>query len=262
MVISQPGSTAINSIGVWCDIRRQIAYQKTIGFIPTMGNLHQGHQSLFEKSKQENDITIISIYVNPTQFNNADDFANYPKTIEADLHLANRVGVDHVLIPSYSELYSDDYVYRITEHKLSQEMEGRYRPGHFDGVLTVVMKLLMLVRPDKVYFGEKDWQQLQLIKGMVKAFHCDVDVVACPTIRDQNGLALSSRNNLLSSEQYRIAINFPKLLASDRTLSEIELLLKQEGMQVDYVEEKAGRRFGAVRVGNVRLIDNIEVKTC
>ncbi|MCL5260702.1 MAG: pantoate--beta-alanine ligase [Gammaproteobacteria bacterium] len=254
--------TVISSISDWVKLRKQFDAKKTIGFVPTMGNLHQGHQSLCEKARQENDLTIISIFVNPTQFNNRDDFTNYPKSFDKDIALANKVGINYILAPNYTDLYADNYAYKITETDLSCLMEGQHRPGHFAGVLTVVMKLFMLVRPTKAYFGEKDWQQMQLIKNMTKAFHCDLDIVSCPTIRDKNGLALSSRNSRLSEEQYQVAINFPKLLASNKTPAEIKQLLEQAGMAVDYIEEFAERRFGAVKIGQIRLIDNVEMKQC
>ena len=167
------------------------------------------------------------------------------------------LGVDYVLLPSYDELYADSYCYRITESKLSQCMEGQHRTGHFDGMLTVVMKLLMLVKPTQAYFGEKDFQQLQLVSDMTKAFFIDTKIVACPTVRDQNGLALSSRNSQLNIEQYQLAIQFPKLLVSTKTLTEIKHDLEQLGFIVDYIEEFQGRRYGAVRLGTVRLIDNM-----
>jgi pantoate--beta-alanine ligase len=246
------------SVDKWRTLRQHWALEnKTIGFVPTMGNLHAGHQSLLQRAKQENEISVLSIFVNPTQFDNANDLAKYPRTFSQDFALAESLGVDYVLLPSYDELYADSYRYRITESKLSQSMEGQHRIGHFDGVLTVVMKLLMLVKSTQAYFGEKDFQQLQLVLNMTKAFFIDTKIVACPTVRDQNGLALSSRNSQLTIEQYQLAIQFPKLLASAKTLTEIRHDLEQLDFIVDYIEEFQGRRYGAVRLGTVRLIDNM-----
>lgn len=241
----------------WTNTRSKILSNISIGFVPTMGNLHQGHQSLLEKSRNENDITVLSIFVNPTQFDNNNDFANYPKTIEADIALAEKIGVDYLLIPSYTELYPDNFSYKIIETDTSKEMEGAFRKGHFAGMLTIVMKLLMLVKSSRAYFGEKDWQQLQLVKGLVKAFFVDTEVISCQTLRDENGLALSSRNSRLKAKEYNVAINFPKLLASDLSLLEITTQLQKLGFFVDYVEEVEGRRFGAVTIDGVRLIDNV-----
>ena len=247
------------SVGKWRTLRQHLALEnKTIGFVPTMGNLHAGHQSLLRRAKQENEISVLSIFVNPTQFDNANDLAKYPRTFSQDFVLAESLGVDYVLLPSYDELYADSYRYRITESKLSQCMEGQHRNGHFDGVLTVVMKLLMLVKSTQAYFGEKDFQQLQLVSDMTKAFFIDTKIVAYPTVRDQNGLALSSRNSQLTREQYQRAIQFPKLLVSAKTLAEIKHDLEQLSFIVDYIEEFQGRRYGAVRLGAVRLIDNID----
>jgi pantoate--beta-alanine ligase len=250
----------IKSIADWLKVHKQISTSRDIGFIPTMGNLHLGHQSLCERSKKENDITVLSIFINPTQFDCTKDFCAYPKTISEDIKLAEKTGVDFVFMPNYADLYPDNYTYKIIENDLSNQMEGMHRHGHFDGVLTIVMKLFMIIQPTKAYFGEKDWQQLQLVKGMVKALHSNIEIVSCPTIRDINGLALSSRNNLLNKQQYQIAINFPKLLMSDKSLTEVKTLLEKLGIKVDYIEEHYGRRFAAVRLGNVRLIDNVEIK--
>ena len=245
------------SINQWRAFRQTL--KGTIGFVPTMGNLHAGHKSLLQKAKQENSITVLSIFVNPTQFNDENDLANYPRTFSNDLALAKEIGIDYVIQPNYEDLYTDAYRYKISESKLSSIMEGKHRPGHFDGMLTIVMKLLMLVKPSKAYFGEKDYQQLQLITDMAKNFFIDTRIVACPMIRDENGLALSSRNSRLTPEQYKIAIQFPKLLASKKSSTEITRDLQELGFNVDYIEELQDRRYGAVKLGTVRLIDNINL---
>lgn len=251
----------IKSLNHWCEFRKQDFFKaKTIGLVPTMGNLHQGHQSLLECSLHENQITILSLFVNPTQFDNADDLEKYPRTLVEDIQMAENIGVDIVFAPQYSDLYPDDYLYRVSESDLSQKLCGKHRPGHFDGMLTVVLKLFNLIRPTKAYFGEKDYQQLQLIKGMVAAFFLNLEIVACPTIRTQEGLALSSRNARLTTEQFSQALHFPKLLNSEATCQEISVALQQLGFQIDYIEEHQGRRYGAVRLGTVRLIDNVTVR--
>ncbi|OEH46993.1 Pantothenate synthetase [Legionella parisiensis] len=160
-----------------------------------MGNLHAGHASLFLTSKKENDHTASSLFINPTQFNQAEDFKHYPRTLDADLKIMEDSGVDFCILPDEKSIYADGYNYQVHEHQLCQLMEGAHRPGHFNGVLTVVMKLLNLVKPHRAYFGEKDYQQYSLIHGMAKAFFMDTEIKACPTIREASGLAYSSRNN-------------------------------------------------------------------
>ncbi len=250
----------IESITEWQTLRQSdIWADKKIGLVPTMGNLHAGHRSLLTQSVHDNDITILSLFVNPTQFNDPKDLQHYPRTLQQDIALAEAVKVDYILLPDYQALYPDNYCYKVCETSLSKMLCGVNRAGHFDGVLTVVLKLLMLVKPHNAYFGEKDWQQLQLIREMVAAFFMDINIKACPTIRDTNGLALSSRNNLLTAEELQLAQHFPKLLRSSLTVTEITRQLTQLGFIVDYIEEHAGRRFGAVKLGKVRLIDNIPI---
>lgn len=248
----------IKSIPKWQTWRQQIT--RTIGLVTTMGNLHAGHESLLARSKQENDITVLSIFVNPTQFDNPGDLTNYPRTFEQDVVIAEKIGVDCVLAPDYKALYPDDYRYKVAETELSQIMEGKERLGHFDGMLTIVMKLLLLVKATRTYFGEKDWQQLQLVTGMAKAFFVGTEVVPCATVRDNNDLALSSRNSRLTPAQYDLALNFPRLLRAKESVTVIRKQLEQLGFEVEYIEEHAGRRVGAVKLGEVRLIDNVEVK--
>lgn len=248
----------IDSLQNWKEIRAELQNQ-TIGFVPTMGNLHAGHVSLLQRSKNENAITALSIFINPTQFNNSEDLKNYPQTLAADLKLAKQQKIDYVLLPKYEEIYADNYRYKICEAEQSKKLCGEHRPGHFEGVLTVVMKLLNLVKPNKAYFGEKDFQQLELIEGMVKAFYLETQIIPCPIIRDAQGLALSSRNNRMTQEQYQFALRFPELLQANKDPHEIKKLLEQTGFIVDYVEDYQGRRFGAVKVGDIRLIDNIKI---
>jgi pantoate--beta-alanine ligase len=211
---------------------------------------------LLERARRENDRVVLSIFVNPTQFNDPNDLKKYPRTLEADLALSRGL-VDDVVVPEPGELYPDDYRYRVTENRLSNVLEGAHRPGHFDGVLTVVLKLLNLVQPHRAYFGEKDWQQLQLVRGMAEALLLPVEIVPCGTVREDDGLAMSSRNRRLSVAGRARAAHFPQILRSAPTTAEAVRLLLAAGFEVDYVEEREGVRLGAVRLEEVRLIDNV-----
>jgi pantoate--beta-alanine ligase len=243
----------------WIAKRQLLKKQgRRIGFVPTMGALHAGHSSLLERSRRENEISVLSIYVNPTQFDNKDDLAKYPLTLEADRKVAHQAGVDFILIPTYPQIYPDGYRYKITENELSTKLCGAHRPGHFDGVLTVVMKLLNIVQPDRAYFGEKDHQQLELVREMTKAFFIETEIVACPIVRETDGLAMSSRNVNLSPEARAIAPSFYRALTAAATPNEARATLKLQGFEVDYVEDIGKRRYGAAKIGGVRLIDNVE----
>jgi pantoate--beta-alanine ligase len=247
------------SLAEWRAARRELP--APVGFVPTMGALHSGHAALLERSKRECASTVLSIYLNPTQFNNESDLERYPRTLESDLAIARELGVDAVILPRYEELYADDYRFRLEEYGFSQTLCGAHRPGHFTGVLTVVMKLLNLVRPEKAYFGEKDFQQYQLIRDMAEAFFLDTEIVPCATVREPDGLALSSRNALLDAAGRRLAPRFHELLGCRLPDEEIARHLAAAGFEVDYVETHDGRRFGAVVVTGdertVRLIDNV-----
>lgn len=245
--------TQLNS---WQAFRSNLNPQQSLGFVPTMGCLHQGHASLVEKSCQENHHTLVSIFVNPTQFNNSDDLKNYPQTLEQDLATLTTLGVDYVLLPSQEELYACDYQYQIEEKQLSLAMEGQHRPGHFTGMLTVVMKLLMLSKANRAYFGEKDYQQLELVKGMCKAFFIDTQIIACPTQREKSLLAMSSRNRRLNTQQRQRADAFARIFHQSQSLDEIRTQLKALDITIEYLEEHRGRRYCAVNIGAVRLIDN------
>lgn len=247
----------IKSIAKWRALRKTFSPQQTMGLVATMGALHAGHRSLLQRCRRENELSLLSIFVNPAQFDDQLDLARYPRTIEEDTAIALAEGVDFLLLPDESAMYADDYHYRVHEQPLSNILCGAHRKGHFDGVLTVVLKLLQLARPTRAYFGEKDYQQYLVVKGMTDAFFLDVDIIACPTIREPDGLALSSRNQLLTSEQRQLAANLPRLLQSEHSISEIQRQLTLLGFDVDYVTDYQGRRFVAARVGNVRLIDNV-----
>lgn len=250
----------INKVNQFIKLRKGKTFEgKSVGFVPTMGALHDGHIALIKKSLSQNDITVVSIYVNPTQFNNVDDFKKYPNTFVNDLKLLKQLKVDFLFYPGYSEIYPDNYKYKVIETEFSKLLCGKYRPGHFDGVLTVVLKLLNIVKPHKSYFGEKDYQQLKLIQGMTKALFLDTKIISHPTVRTKEGLALSSRNLRLNDEQKNIAIEFPRLLSSGLPISKIKSDLTKKGFKVEYIEKIGDRIFGAVYLGNIRLIDNVKI---
>jgi len=229
----------------------------TIGFVPTLGGLHRGHQALLERSIAENEVTVLSVFLNPTQFDQRADLDGYPASLTADCALAEELGVDALFCPTTDEIYPSGFHYRVSEDHRSRQREGACRPGHFEGVLTVVLKLLNLVRPHRAYFGEKDFQQLELVRGMVADFFLDVEIVACPTVRDADGLALSSRNSRLTPDDRERAAVFPVLLRAPRSAEAVAEALEERGFDVDYIEDADGRRFGAVHLGDVRLIDNV-----
>jgi pantoate--beta-alanine ligase len=246
-----------HNLDEWRIFRRTLPLDLSLGFAPTMGNLHIGHASLFAASRQENDRTITSLFVNPTQFNQPNDFTQYPRTLEDDLKLLAQAGVDYCLLPNENAIYADRYSYQLQENSRSLCMEGQHRPGHFTGVLTVVMKLLNLTKPHRAYFGEKDYQQLQLIQGMVAAFFMDIEIKACPTIRETSSLAYSSRNNRLTKEQRLIADQFARIFhQADLSVEHLISQLREIDLAVEYLEEYEGRRFIAVKIGDIRLIDN------
>jgi pantoate--beta-alanine ligase len=199
----------------------------------------------------------VSIFVNPTQFNDPKDCATYPQPLEADRSLCAEAGVDAVFLPTKDHFYPDGYRYRVTENAESTALEGEFRPGHFDGVLTVVLKLFNVVGPCRAYFGEKDWQQLQLVKGMADALFLPVEVVPCPIVRDFDGLALSSRNVRLSPAGRAKAAAFPRILREAETAEAARDALDAEGFLVEYVVDRPDRRLAVVQVEGVRLLDNL-----
>lgn len=233
--------------------------QGSVGFVPTMGALHAGHATLLERARAENDHVILSIFVNPTQFDNKEDLAKYPKTLESDIEIAKKFKTDFVWLPTYPQLYPDEYAYKISENNLSTRFCGAHRPGHFDGVLTVVMKLFNLTKPTRAYFGEKDFQQLSLIQGMAKSFFLDLEIVPVPTVREESGLALSSRNVRLSAEEKSKAPMLYKIIKNTKTPEEASKQLTELGFKVDYVEDLGNRRLAAAYLGTTRLIDNVEL---
>lgn len=250
--------TIVESPAAWQrERRRQQREGRTLGFVPTMGALHEGHLSLVRRCRAENDVTLVSIFVNPAQFNDANDLATYPRTLEADRALLRAERCDFVFLPTPGDLYADGYRYRVSENQRSQALEGASRPGHFEGVLTVVLKLLLIASADRAYFGEKDWQQMSLVRDMVDAFFLQTVIVACPTVREADGLALSSRNRRLTPADRERAPCFHRALATSPSAAEAARRLESDGFRVDYVEDVGGRRLGAVTLGGVRLIDNV-----
>ena len=259
---------------------------KSIGLVPTMGALHEGHASLVERCVKENDVTVVSVFVNPTQFNDKGDLERYPRTLDADCALLSALGTDCVFAPSVEEVYPepDTRVFDFTP--LDKVMEGVYRPGHFNGVAQIVSKLFMYVEPTRAYFGEKDFQQLAIIREMVRQLGMPVQIVGCPIVREADGLALSSRNTLLTPEQRSTALAISKALfesvkyAASHSLIETKQMVEQaiadtEGLELEYYEVVDGNTLqtvttweetdyivGCITVycGKVRLIDNIRYK--
>ena len=259
---------------------------KSIGLVPTMGALHEGHASLVKRSVDENEVTVVSVFVNPTQFNDKGDLERYPRTLEADCALLSTLGADYVFAPSVEEVYPepDTRVFDFTP--LDKVMEGVYRPGHFNGVAQIVSKLFMYVEPDRAYFGEKDFQQLAIIREMVRQEGFKLEIEGCPIVREADGLALSSRNALLTPEQRHTALAISKSLfasvdyAKEHTLAETKQMVEEaiaatEGLELEYYEvvdgntlqpvadwDEAGYIVGCITVycGKVRLIDNIRYK--
>jgi pantoate--beta-alanine ligase len=225
----------------------------SLGLVPTMGAFHAGHLSLFRAARAENDTVVASLFVNPTQFAAGEDLERYPRDEERDAQLAEEAGLDALFVPPLDEIYPPGFQTWVEVEQLGSVLEGEHRPGHFRGVATVCLKLFNLVRPDRAYFGQKDAQQAAVVKTMVRDLAVPVEVRVCPTVRDEDGLALSSRNAYLSPEEREAALALPRALrAHDRSLL--------DGLQVDYFEEadfEPRVLAAAVRVGNTRLIDNV-----
>ena len=218
---------------------------KIVGLVPTMGALHEGHASLVRRSVSENDVTVVSVFVNPTQFNDENDLKNYPRNLEADCELLESCGADYVLAPEVDEMYPTPDTRHFEFPPVSTVMEGAHRPGHFNGVCQVVSRLFYIVRPDRAYFGEKDWQQIAVVKAMVRQLGLGVQIVECDIVRDEDGLARSSRNTLLSPDERAIAPTIFKALkdsliyAKKHTLKEthdkvVADINKVDGLDVEY----------------------------
>lgn len=262
---------------------------KSVGLVPTMGALHEGHASLVKKSVKDNDVTVVSVFVNPTQFNDPKDLSSYPRDIEADCKLLEEVGADYVFTPSVEEMYPTPDTRHFEFPPISTVMEGAHRPGHFNGVCQVVSRLFYITRPDKAYFGEKDWQQIAVVKAMVRSLNLNVKIVECPIIRDTDGLARSSRNALLSADEREIAPNIFKALKESIKYSKkhninethdyvVEKINSINNLEVEYFEIVDGNTLQKVNDWNdsdyivgcitvycgkrpVRLIDHIKYKS-
>jgi pantoate--beta-alanine ligase len=282
--------TNMKLIHTVCELRAELDVQrkagKKIGFVPTMGALHEGHASLVKLAVAENDVVVVSDFVNPTQFNDQNDLLKYPRTLEADCELLEKVGAHYVFAPSVEEIYPEPDTRQFSYAPLDTVMEGKFRPGHFNGVCQVVSKLFMMVEPHCAYFGEKDFQQLAIIREMVKQMNFPIRIVGCPIVRESDGLALSSRNARLSDAQRVQALNISKTLfaskeyADTHTVEETQAFVEQaiaasEGLELEYFEivdgltlqkiagwDETDYAVGCITVfcGEVRLIDNIKFK--
>lgn len=259
---------------------------KTIGLVPTMGALHAGHASLVKRAVAENDVVVMSDFVNPTQFNDKNDLLKYPRTLDADCKLLEECGASFVFAPSVEEIYPEPDTRQFSYAPLDTVMEGKFRPGHFNGVCQIVSKLFLIVEPTRAYFGEKDFQQLAIIREMVRKYPFNLEIVGCPIVREADGLALSSRNARLSDEQRIQALQISKTLfasveyAQTHTLAETKAFVESaistaEGLRLEYFEIVDGNSLqtvcdwkdgsyivGCITVfcGEVRLIDNIKYK--
>lgn len=209
---------------------------KKIGLVPTMGALHEGHASLITKSIGENDITVVSVFLNPTQFNDQSDFDRYPRTLEADSRLVEACGADYIFAPSVKDIYPSPDARHFEFPPVTTVMEGARRPGHFNGVCQVVSRLFYIVRPDSAYFGEKDWQQIAVVKQLAKYINSNVRIVECPIIRDPDGLAKSSRNSLLTKEERAIAPAIYQILRESIGYAETHSLKETRNMVVERID--------------------------
>jgi pantoate--beta-alanine ligase len=238
--------------------------RSTVGLVPTMGAYHDGHLALFDAARRECDVVVASLFVNPTQFSAGEDVSRYPRDEERDARLAEEHGVDFLFAPSAEEMYPPCFQTWVEVEQLSRPLEGEHRPGHFRGVATVCLKLFTIVRPQVAYFGEKDAQQLAVVRRMVSDLALELEIRAVPTVRDGDGLALSSRNAYLSAQDRRAALALPRALATGSAQEARTLLAAEPGVAVDYVEaaDLDGRRVlaAAVRVGSTRLIDNVPLE--
>ena len=262
------------------------AQGKTVGLVPTMGALHAGHASLVKRCVAENDAAVVSVFVNPTQFNDKNDLAKYPRTLDADCRLLEQCGVAFAFAPSVEEMYPEPDTRQFSYAPLDTVMEGKYRPGHFNGVCQIVSKLFEVVKPDRAYFGEKDFQQLAIIREMVRQLKFPLQIVGCPIVREEDGLALSSRNARLSAEERQQALKISQTLFASRdyakshTVAETQKFVEDAieaapGLRLEYFElvdgntlqkianwEDTSYAVGCITVfcGEVRLIDNIKYK--
>jgi pantoate--beta-alanine ligase len=244
------------------DIRSELEDRRgqSVGLVPTMGAFHAGHLSLFEAARAENDLVVVSLFVNPAQFTPHEDFRLYPRDEERDVRLAEEAGVDVVFAPPADELYPEGFQTWVDVEELGSMLEGRFRPGHFRGVATICLKLFNIVRPDRAYFGQKDAQQVAVVRQMARDLDLEVRIRALPTVREPDGLALSSRNAYLTAGERERALALPRALDT-RDPDRARALL--DGLDVDYVEVAPFDPpvlTAAVRVGSTRLIDNVPLE--
>lgn len=259
---------------------------KSVGFVPTMGALHDGHISLVKRCVSENDLCVVSVFVNPTQFNDKSDLERYPRTPEADQAMLEAAGCDIAFMPTVQEMYPEEDTRQFHFGSIETVMEGKYRPGHFNGVAQIVSKLFDAVLPHKAYFGEKDFQQVAIIREMARQLNSPVEIIACPIIREESGLARSSRNTLLTEEQRKKAALIAQVLTKSTTFAQTntvaqtiqwvnEQFLHDEEFKMDYYEIVDGNTLQpisnwddsdfvvgciAIYLGKIRLIDNIHYK--
>lgn len=262
------------------------AQDKKVGLVPTMGALHAGHASLVKRSVNENEVTVVSVFVNPTQFNDKNDLVKYPRTLDADCKLLEACGATYAFAPSVEEMYPEPDTRQFSYAPLDTVMEGAFRPGHFNGVCQIVSKLFEAVKPHRAYFGEKDFQQLAIIREMVRQMQFDLEIVGCPIVREEDGLALSSRNARLSAEERENALKISQTLFKSRTFAATHIvgetlkfvedaIAAVPGLRLEYFEIVDGNTLqkvdnwnqtsyvvGCITVfcGDVRLIDNIKYK--
>ena len=240
------------------EIRKAVEPFSDLGLVPTMGAYHEGHRSLFAAARAESDAVVASLFVNPAQFGPAEDLRRYPRDEDRDARVAEEAGVDFLFAPSQEEMYPPGFDTWVDVGELGRRLEGAFRPGHFRGVATVCLKLFNIVRPSRAYFGQKDAQQAAVVKQLVGDLDLDLEIRVVPTVRDGDGLALSSRNAYLSPDERAAALALPRALATKDVAKARELL---EDLKVDYVEvaELDGQRVlaAAVHVGDTRLIDNV-----
>lgn len=259
---------------------------KSVGLVPTMGALHAGHASLVGRAVKENDVVVVSVFVNPTQFNDKNDLKNYPRTLDADCALLERIGATVAFAPSVEEMYPEEDTRQFSFAPLDTVMEGACRPGHFNGVAQIVSKLFYAVEPDRAYFGEKDFQQLAIIREMVRQLGMGLEIVGCPIVREEDGLAMSSRNTLLSEDERERALTISSTLFASVDFAKVNTLAATKafvedmindtpGLELEYYQivdgntlQEIGEWSGsdyvvgciALFCGNIRLIDNIKYK--
>jgi pantoate--beta-alanine ligase len=255
----------VNVARTIAEARAELATRRdgSVGLVPTMGSLHAGHLSLLAAARAECDTVVMSLFVNPAQFGDSADLAGYPRDEARDLEVASEAGVDLVFAPATDEMYPPGFQTWVDVTELGAILEGEHRPGHFRGVATVVLKLLTVVRPDRVYFGRKDAQQVEVIRRLIRDLALEIELRALPTVRDSDGLALSTRNARLSADERRRALALPRALATRDAAAARALLAESNGLVVDYVEVAdfdPPVLAGAVRVGSTRLIDNVPLE--